>query len=123
MEDRALRSEGTRSSALWGRGSKGESRSSALWGRRGGRSAIAFASLVVALALPVAGFAGSPSTSGSSSAVVPADLLAAAQANPNQQFNVIVQGDKALSSHGVASAVSSDSGQSRREFRSVTGVA
>jgi serine protease AprX len=120
-EDRALRSEGTRSSALWGRGSKGESRSSALWGRRGGRSAAVFASLVVVLALPVAGLADN-GASASSNAVVPADLLAAAQANPDQQFNVIVQGDKAVSSHGVANAVSSSSGVSKREFSSVTGV-
>ena len=121
-EDRALRSEGTRSSALWGRGSKGESRSSALWGRRGGRSAIALASLVAVLALPVAGLADDGSNA-SSSAVVPSALLAAAQANPDRQFNVIVQGDKTLRSHDVANAVSSDNGQLKQEFRSITGAA
>ena len=122
MQDRALRSEGTRSSALWGRGSKGESRSSALWGRRGGRSAIAFASLVAVLALPVAGLADNGG-SASANAVVPSALLAAAQANPDQQFNVIVQGDKTLRSHDVANAVSSDNGQLKQEFRSITGAA
>jgi serine protease AprX len=56
---RAQRPETTRSNALWGRGSRGESRSNALWGsRRGGRSAIVVASLAAALALPLVGGAG-----------------------------------------------------------------
>src|SRR5881628_3378311 len=108
-KDRELRSEGTRSSALWGRGSKGESRSSALWGKRGGRSAIAFASLAVALVLPVAGLASGASSNGngngngSRSAFVPDVLLSAAKANPDGQFKVIVQGDSTKKSSDVGS--------------------
>src|SRR5436190_362818 len=103
--ERAFRKEGIRLSALWGRGSKSGSRSSALWGRRGGRAGIAVASLAVALALPVQGFAksnglhdGLASALGGKTAYVSGDLLARAKANPNQQFNVIIQGDSWLNS-------------------------
>src|SRR5919204_3498756 len=101
-QDRAL-SEGTRSSALWGRGSKSESRSSALWGRRGGRRSIAVVA-VLALALPVTGLASSKAKS--ADALVPPSLLSQAQAAPDQAFNVIVEGSKGQSSKGVGQDVS-----------------
>src|SRR5919204_1352120 len=127
-QDRAL-SEGTRSSALWGRGSKSESRSSALWGRRGGRTATVVA--VLALVLPVSGLAASAgSTSGkdqgSGSALVPQALLDQAKANPSQLFNVVVTGQKGRSSATIANDVNSGrsdgQGKLKRQFRSINGV-
>src|ERR687886_513022 len=86
-QDRTLRRD-VRGNALWGR--RGESRSNALWGS--GKRGIVLTALAAMLVVPVAGSAalGVPS----SSAVVPKSLLAQATANPAQQFNVIVQGDK-----------------------------
>jgi serine protease AprX len=156
---RAHRPEATRSSALWGRGSRGEVRSNALWGRRGGRSAIFVASLTVALALPLVGLAGGPtghdaltaampgpgqlggpdvppvrgiSTAplplsgpnagrGKQWADVPSSLLQQAQANPGQQFNVIVQGNG--TSNGVGASVNGQHGNFKHGFRSITGGA
>src|SRR5438046_1407475 len=133
--NRDLLKEGARSSALWGRGNKGESRSSALWGKRGGRSAIAFASLAVALVLPVAGLAsgassnGNGNANGSRSAFVPDVLLTAAKANPDNQFKVIVQGDATKKSSDVSSdfqdtvATGSGKGKLNKSFRSISGIA
>ncbi len=74
-----------RSSALWGKGSGGQSRGSALWGR-GGRSVVALLVLVVSVIIPAAGIAGEKQR-----ANVPADLIAAARANPDATFKVIIQ--------------------------------
>jgi serine protease AprX len=117
-------SGGTRASALWGKGSKSESRSSALWGKKGGRSAVTFASLAVALTLPVAGLAsGGSGGSGSNEfkAFVPAPLLSDAQANPDKAFNVIVQAEQGKKSKDIADDVSSN-GKLKRSFRTVQGV-
>src|SRR6266516_2857462 len=114
-------SDGTRSSALWGRGSKSESRSSALWGRRGGRTALAV-SAFLALALPVTGLADGKGPDGPKSAIVPPSLMSAAQANPDQTFNVIVEGSKGQSSGGVASDVTTGNGKLKRKFLSLSGV-
>src|SRR5215813_9638288 len=95
------RAEG-RSNALWGRGSRGESRSNALWGRGGRRAGSIVATLVVALALAAsatAASAGHPGwgfqsgSLGTLKAYVPDSLVSAIQQNPNQSFDVIVQGD------------------------------
>jgi len=101
---------GTRGSALWGRGGRDE-RSSALWGR-GGRSATLLTIALAFLLLPAAGLAERDIR-----AVVPADLLAEADANPNATFAVIVQGDK------VADRVENGKGKLKRAFRSVNGAA
>jgi serine protease AprX len=70
------------------------------------------------LVVPVAGSAalGVPG----SSAVVPKSLLAQAAANPTQQFNVIVQGDK--DSKGAQDDVQSGGGNVKKRFLTVAGV-
>jgi serine protease AprX len=105
-----------RSSGLWGKGSRGETRGNALWGR-GGRGAIALFALVVSVIVPAAGVAGSQT-----SAVVPASLLARAQANPNGVFEVIVQADRGHSSNEVASAAQAEKAKIKRTFRSISGA-
>jgi serine protease AprX len=77
---------------------------------------------LVALIVPV-----SASADGSSSikAFVTPTLLAAAQANPAQTFDVIVQGAPGQTSNGVASNVLANgtgNGVAPRQFRSVNGV-
>jgi serine protease AprX len=119
----------TRQSALWGKPSKGETRSSALWGKPG-RGFVVMA-LVVALAAPVAATAGSNGRSVQGNrAIVPATLMAEAQAHPAQRFSVIVQGKPGTKSSSVAHAVveSTDArpGKAKglkRTFSSVSGVA
>jgi serine protease AprX len=111
--------EGVRSSALWGKRSSGE-RSSALWGK-GGRGFVAFVALVAVLVVPTTGIAAQGS--GKATAVVPADLLAAAKANPNQVFNVIVQGKRGQVSSKVADGVRSNNGKVKKTFRSIVGAA
>jgi serine protease AprX len=70
------------------------------------------------LVVPVAGSAalGVPS----SSAVVPKSLLAQATANPAQQFNIIVQGDK--DSKGAQDDVQSGGGSVKKRFVTIAGV-
>ena len=105
-----------RSSALWGKGSGGQSRGSALWGR-GGRGSIALLALVVSVIIPAAGIAGEKQH-----AAVPAELLAAAEANPSATFDVIVQGGNGRSADDVAQDVSSENGSTKRKFGSIDGV-
>jgi serine protease AprX len=107
---------GLRASALWGKPSKRETRSSALWGK-GGRSIAALLAMAVVLAAPATGTAGPSKVS----AVVSADLLAAAKAHPSRKFNVIVQGREGETSKKVARVVTGK-GKIKRAFRSVTGV-
>ncbi len=104
-----------RSSALWGKGTGGQSRGSALWGR-GGRSGIALLALVVSVVIPAAGIAG-----GNQHAAVPADLMAAAQANPDATFDVIVQGDN-NGTERVVREVKENGGQLKKAFRSISGA-
>ena len=116
-----------RGSALWGK-PRGESRSSALWGKPG-RGFVILA-LVAALAAPVAATAGSPGRSVQAAhALVPASLLAEAQAHPNQVFNVIVQGSRGTKSSTVAGEVGDSTkakpGKAKglkKSFTSVNGV-
>jgi hypothetical protein len=94
----------TRQSALWGKPARGESRSSALWGKPG--RGFAILAVVAALTAPVAGTAGETSRSvQAAQAIVPASLMAEAQAHPNQVFNVIVQGSGGTKSSAVAQSV------------------
>jgi serine protease AprX len=121
-------SKDTRQSALWGK-PKGETRSSALWGKPG--RGLAFFAIVAALAAPVAATAGSHDRSAhNSGALVPASLMAEAQAHPNQLFSVIVQGKPGAKTSFVADTVidstSKGSGKAKglkRTFKSVNGVA
>jgi serine protease AprX len=116
-----------RGSALWGK-PKGESRSSALWGKPG--RGFAMLALVAVLAAPVAATAGSSTRSVQAArALVPASLMAEAEAHPNQVFNVIVQGSRSTKSSAVAQSVnnslSARPGKAkgvRKTFRSVNGV-
>jgi len=112
--------------------SGGDSRSNALWGR-GGRSGtrhrafpiigrLSILAAAAALALPAAGIAA-PKLPGDGGAVVPAALLAQAQANPTQVFHVIVQGTKGVKSDSVASDASSENGRATKVFASINGAA
>jgi serine protease AprX len=84
---------GVRSSALWGTGGRGPRRVGAI-----------LAAAVVVLCLPLA--AGAHSFAAHhSSATVPASLVAAAKAHPQQMFDVIVQSTDGATSADAASAV------------------
>jgi serine protease AprX len=108
-------SNGDRSSALWGRGGR-EARHSALWGR-GGRSAVALFALVVSVIVPAAGIAGEKQQ-----AVVPANLIQAAEANEDVTFDVIIQGAKGTSSADVVGELQNGNGSLKRRFGSIAGV-
>ncbi len=113
----------TRGNGLWGGegGSGSGTRASGLWGRRAKGTAVlaAFVSvLLISISAPTAG-AGSPD----SAAQVPASLLAQAQANPDQLFHVIVQGDQGGSSDAVAQRVAAENGKLKQKFHSLNGVA
>jgi serine protease AprX len=121
----------TRSSALWGKPSKGETRSSALWGK-GGRGVALVLCIAVVLGAPVAAGAGRSSNSHDTNlkAYLSPGLLEAAKENPNQVFDVIVQGSRGETSAEVADEVvdaqEHDPGRGfglRKRFRAVTGVA
>ena len=137
--ERPLSTGETRSSALWGKGTGGQSRGSALWGK-GGRSGIALLMLMASAIVPASGIADPGNGNGNAygkdkseaasaalggrTALVPNDLIEAAQANPNRMFHVIVQGDQRGNSKDVASAVdeSTDHGKSKRVFDSIVGT-
>jgi serine protease AprX len=116
-----------RGSALWGK-PKGESRSSALWGRPG--RGLAILALIAALAAPVAATAGQTGRSlQAARALVPASLMADAQAHPTQVFSVIVQGSRGTKDSAVAGAVGNSKkakpGKAKglkKTFKSLNGV-
>lgn len=89
------KSRTTRGNALWGSGKdtgapKGKLNAS--WGK-GGRRVVLLCAFALALVVPAAGVAGHTATKDSGKTpLVPASLLAQAQANPQQTFQVIVQG-------------------------------
>jgi serine protease AprX len=78
---------------------------------------VAVLALAVSIVIPAAGIAGEKQT-----ARVPNDLLAAAKANPDASFNVIVQGSKGSKSDDVGASLKDNGGQLKRMFRSVSGV-
>src|SRR5919204_3464456 len=116
-QDRTLHKD-VRANALWGR--RGESRSNALWGRSGKRSLVLL-SLAAMLVVPVAGSAAPGSPPGPH-AMVPDSLVSQAMANPGQQFDVIVQGNKGVSSSNVGQDVTNSNGQLKMRFLTVNGV-
>src|SRR5437868_9144905 len=81
---------------------KVEGRGSALWGNGGGRKRrlLALVGIVAALAA-VAGISARTADAAKVKALVPKDLLAQAQANPSQLFDVIVQGSRGVLSNKV----------------------
>jgi hypothetical protein len=115
---------GTRSNALWGsNGRGGEHRSNALWGRGGRKAVLVLFALSAVISLPAAAVAGGGKGGDQNGAVVPANLIAQAQANPDQLFHVIVQGTKGNKSDTVAQDVSAQNGKLKRKFFSISGVA
>jgi len=119
---------GSRSNALWGRGSRGESRSNALWGRGGRRAGVAVATMAVSLAT-MAAFAvadqGSNAAGGNHGglkAQVEDSLLAGVQANPKASFDVILQGDRGGKTSGFLTKVLSDTSGSADEHMSAANV-
>src|SRR5690242_15183863 len=100
MRQNRANSCGDRSNALWGRGSRGEARSNALWGRGGRRAGATVLMAAAAFSVMAAVSVASPGTTGSATgdhsglkAYVEDSLLADAQQNPKQSFDVIVQGN------------------------------
>lgn len=78
-------------------------------------------SLVTVLVVPLAGTAALESGhGGDAAAVVPPLLLAAAQAHPDQSFDVIVQSDR--TSQRAGEEVRQENGNAKHEFASVDGV-
>ena len=84
----------TRSSALWGTGSRGgDSRGNALWGK-GGRGLVTAVLAMLAIAAPIASSAGNskrPNASVAKRTFVSSALLRNAQRHPNKLVRVIVQ--------------------------------
>src|SRR5207237_1636616 len=74
--------------------------------------------LLISVSAPAAG-----ADSAKASAVVPAGLLAQAQASPAQVFHVIVQGTRGSKSSAVAGDVSGQGGKLKKQFLSISGVA
>jgi len=127
-----------RSNALWGRGSRGESRSNALWGRGGRRAGSAIASLAVVCALAASATAGGVGSNGNGrgfgnlKSFVAPELLSSIQQNPKQSFDVILQGDRQVKSHGFIQKILQDksgasdenvgAGAVKKEFLSVDGA-
>jgi serine protease AprX len=80
----------SRTSALWGTGSRGgEARSNALWGR-GGRRFIGLTIAVLVLGIPLAASAGPSGSNGIAKTYVAPGMLAKAKLHPNQKIRVIV---------------------------------
>src|SRR5277367_4475674 len=107
--------QGVRLSALWGsgggkRGNHSPHNSSGGLGGRGAGLAFLFA-ILVAVVIPWSASAHDAAAKDASSAptpgvYVPSSLVAAAQANPTETFNVIVQGTDSDSTTQVAHQVS-----------------
>src|SRR5436305_2093713 len=116
-QDRTLTRD-VRTNALWGR--RGEQRANALWGRTGKRTMLLL-SLGAMLVVPMAGSAASGSGK-SSTATVPASLIAQATASPTKMFDVIVQGRRDRPTKAVADEVSSSNGKLKHSFLTINGV-
>ena len=103
---------GTRASALWGTGGRGPRKTGAV-----------LAVAAVVLALPLSATARSFGKH-SGSATVPAGLIAAAKAHPQQMFDVIVQSANGAVSADVARAVRSaaKSRVVKRQYRALDSV-
>jgi hypothetical protein len=113
-----------RKSVLWGTGNRGgDTRSSALWGK-GGRGALVAVVAMLALSAPFAASGAGSGSRESASATVPASLLVAANAHPQQMFDVIVQSGDRATSADAARAVrgSAKSRVVKRQFRALRSV-
>src|SRR5579862_2687307 len=135
----------TRSNALWGRGSRGESRSNALWGRGGRRAGAVLAVIATAAVFAAGASAGGgsgvfhnsstwsiPGIGGINNlkAYVPSSLLSAIQQNPTQSFDVILEGNSKSRSNAlvnfVLNATNTSDGvrqnQVRNRFQAIDGL-
>jgi serine protease AprX len=115
-----LQTESAHANALWGKGGKGGSH-----GRARNRAPFAFVAVlgtILALAVPVGAGADSGPGGRDKADYVPGSLLAAARANPDRTFHVIVEGKKGRSSARIADKVR-DKGHLKKTFRSISGVA
>src|SRR4051794_359294 len=139
MRQKQAISSGDRSNALWGRGSRGEARSNALWGRGGRRAGAALLTTVaaftmlaaVSVASPGSGKSGTANHSGLK-AYVEDSLLASAQQDPKQKFDVILQGTPGQKSSGLLNTILGDTsgssdehmsqGDVRRQFNAINGL-
>ena len=74
--------------------------------------------LTVSIVIPASGVAGEKQQ-----AAVPAELLAAAQANPDATFDVIVQGRRDETSDRTTEELKQNGGQMKKAFRSINGAA
>jgi serine protease AprX len=112
---------GLRWSALWGKPGKGEARSSALWGK-GGRGFLATLVLAIAVGAPTA---SAETGSSSFKAYTTPGLLAQAQANPGETFDVIVTTNDRPRGWLAKQIANFDSAKAkvRKQFISINGVA
>ena len=83
---------------------------------------VALVGTLLALAAPVTASAASNGRAPGGAEYVPGSLLAAAKANPDRDFQVIVEGKRGRSSDRIADKVR-DKGKLKRTFRSISGVA
>jgi serine protease AprX len=78
---------------------------------------------VAAFVVPMASASdGGNSSNSGQSAIVPPNLLSQAQANPDQNFDVIVQSVRGKSSDAAADELKSENGNVKRKFASISGV-
>jgi serine protease AprX len=78
--------------------------------------------VVLALAAPLTASAGSSGRGPGGAEYVPGSLLAAARANPDRTFQIIVEGKRGRSSERLADKVRGK-GRLKKSFRSISGVA
>ena len=106
----------------------GQVRQNALWGRAKKNGAIVFATVLVVGIAALAGLT-TPAGAAKEDAYVPAELVAAATANPDALFDVIVQGTRGKTSNDVEKETKKilDDEQAKdaklkRKFASISGV-
>jgi len=83
---------------------------------------VALLGIFLALAAPLTASAGSNGRGPGAAEYVPGSLLAAARANPDRTFQVIVEGKRGRSSERIADKVRGK-GHLKKSFRSISGVA
>ena len=111
----------TRSSALWGTGSRGgESRSNALWGR-GGRGLVLTMTAVFLLGIPLVATASNSGSSKISTATyIDPNLLALANTHPGTKIPVIIQSTDGVSD--AEKAAKDGGGSVQRKLKLVGGT-
>jgi serine protease AprX len=110
----------TRSSALWGTGSRGgESRSNALWGR-GGRGLVLTVAAVFILGIPLVASASDGGSSKLASATyIDPNLLKLANDHPGSKVKVIIQSTDGVSGADAAMKKAAKDGELHRQLKLV----